>query len=201
MWCVATWCIMWCMMASHMLHRVRYLARLRELEVGGSVDVVQREVQLRWGKRRAARGLAKGASLSLSSSLPLVRSPLTRLPPPLLPLFSPCQPPSTPLPHPSFPRLARSRLGNRDDLTRRAVDEAEAKVGPPVIEQVDLAKGGRLACQTIVARLLGRVLRGVRDHKVETATLGLADARWRSRMGEGWVARIYCHRRCARGGW
>ena len=97
--------------------------------------------------------------------------------------MSPHQP-SHPFP---APHLARSRLGNRNDLARRTVDEAEAKVGPPVIQQVDLAKGGGgLVRQAVVSRLLGRILRGVRDHEVETATVGLADARWRSRsMGEG----------------
>ena len=92
--------------------------------------------------------------------------------------------PSHPFP---TPHLAHSRLGNRNDLARRTVDEAEAKVGPPVIQEVDLAKGGGgLVRQAVVSRLLGRVLRGVRDHEVETATVGLADSRWRSRsMGKG----------------
>ena len=179
-----TWCI---------THLVRYMARLRELEVGGSVDVVQRKGQLRWGK--ASGGVAKGTSLPLllffSSSLSIPVS-LFSSPPSLSPAMhlsfslSPCLPitPSHPFP---TPHLAHSRLGNRNDLARRTVDEAEAKVGPPVIQQVDLAKGGGgLVRQAVVSRLLGRVLRGVRDHEVETATIGLADARWRSRrMGEG----------------
>ena len=180
-----TWCI---------THLVRYMARLRELEVGGSVDVVQRKGQLRWGK--ASGGMAKGTSLPppsplfFSSSLSICVSPFSSTPlSPAMHLsfsFSPCLPitPSHPFP---TPHLARPRLGNRNDLARRIVDEAEAKVGPPVIQEVDLAKcGGGLVRQAVVSRLLGRVLRGVRDHEVETATIGLADARWRSRrMGEG----------------
>ena len=54
-----TWCI---------THLVRYMARLRKLEVGGSVDVVQRKGKLRWGK--ASGGMAKGTSLPPPFSSP-----------------------------------------------------------------------------------------------------------------------------------
>ena len=100
-----TWCI---------THLVRYMARLRELEVGGSVDVVQRKGQLRWGK--ASGGVAKGTSLPLllffSSSLSICVSPFSSAPlSPAMHLsfsFSPCLPitPSHPFPPLISPALA-----------------------------------------------------------------------------------------------
>ena len=49
-WCMAVWCIVWWMMA-----------RLRELEVGRGVDVVQREGQLRDGWSRASFAISSGS--------------------------------------------------------------------------------------------------------------------------------------------